>query len=79
MKQQVSPIVAVVIIVIVIAVAVFAYMKAGGGGPGSKAGEKPPGMPPNVAAEFQRRMGGITGPQGAPGPAPSGPGAASGK
>ncbi len=34
-------------------------------------GEKPPGMPPQVAAEFQRRAGGVTGPRGVTGAPPA--------
>jgi hypothetical protein len=67
MKQQISPILAAIIIVVVLGIAVFAYIRFGGGA-GSKEGEKPPGMPADVAAEFQKRMGGVTGPPPSSGP-----------
>ena len=63
MKREVSPVTAVIIIVVVLLVIGGVYwwmtegrMKAGGGA-------EPPPMPPDVQAEFQRRLGG---------PAPSG-------
>ncbi|MCL6474301.1 MAG: hypothetical protein K6U75_04505 [Firmicutes bacterium] len=79
MKREVSPVTAVIIIVVVLLVIGGVYwwmtegrMKAGGGA-------EPPPMPPDVQAEFQRRLGGITpgaaapgGTQGAPAPAPAG-------
>src|SRR5690349_4456381 len=64
-KKQVSPgVAAIVIVVIVIGIAALAWNTLAGDGAGSRRGEKPPGMPPAVAAEFQRRMGGVTGPGG---------------
>lgn len=66
MKQQVSPIAAIVAIVVVLGLTVFAWLRLdrGGGEPGEK---RQAGMPPAVAAEFQRRMGGIA-PGGATAP-----------
>lgn len=47
-------------------VALIYYFVSKSGGAGSLEGQKPPGMPPGVASEFNSRMGGTpTGP-GAP-------------
>lgn len=58
MKQDVNPIVAAVIVIVVLVIAGYAIWRSIN--PPTHYGEKPPGIPPNVAAEFQRRMGGIT-------------------
>ncbi len=59
MKREVSPVTAIVIIVVVLLVIGGIYWWATGkrslGGR-----EEPPGIPPDVQAEFQRRMGGMT-------------------
>lgn len=72
MKKEVSPVVAVVIVVAVLAVAIgFLYFRADKrAGTG---GDQPPGMSPEVAAEFQRRMGSVTGPTAPPGGGTTGP------
>ena len=63
MKQQVSPVVAVVVVLVVIGIAAFAWIRLGSGGAGSLDGQKPPGMPPDVAAEIARRGAAVTGPK----------------
>ena len=50
MKQNVSPVVAVIAIVVVVGLAVVAWTKMGG--VENKVGEKPPGMPPSAAARW---------------------------
>jgi hypothetical protein len=50
MKQNVSPVVAVIAIVLVVGLAVVAWTKMGG--VENKVGEKPPGMPPSAAAKW---------------------------
>lgn len=77
MKQQVSPIVAILVVVAVIGIVALAWVRFSGGA-GSREGEKPPGMPPEAAAEFQRRMGGMTGPTGGANPMPPGGGSGGG-
>jgi hypothetical protein len=72
MKQQISPAVAVVVILAVLGIVAFAWIKFSSGGAGSLSGQKPPGMPPEAAAQLQQIMGGATG-RTAPS-APSGPG-----
>lgn len=62
MKQSISPVVAVIIILVVIGIAAVAWMKFGGSPAGTKAGDQPPGMPPDVAAEFKKRGAEMTGP-----------------
>jgi hypothetical protein len=72
-KQNVSPVAAVALIVVVVCVAAFFIMRAVRSPAGTATGEKPPGMPPDVAAEFQKRMG-TANPTGAgAGVAPSSP------
>jgi hypothetical protein len=61
MKQQVSPVAAAIVIVVVIVIAGAAWMKFGNQGPGSRAGEQPPGMPASVQEEFARRGAAMTG------------------
>jgi hypothetical protein len=58
MKQQVSPAVATALIIVIALIAGFFVWR--GANPASREGEKPPGMPPSVAAEFQKRLGGVT-------------------
>ncbi|CEK16699.1 hypothetical protein [Chthonomonas calidirosea] len=58
MKTEVNPVAAAIIIIVVLAIAGFALWRSLK--PETHYGEKPPGMPPSVAAEFQRRMGGVT-------------------
>jgi len=79
MKREVSPVTAVIVIIVVLLIIGGVYwwttegrMKAGGGA-------APPPMPPDVQAEFQRRLGGMTpgaatlgGSPGTPAPAPAG-------
>jgi len=55
MKQQISPAVAAVVILVIALIAGLFVWR--GANTASKESEKPPGMPPNVAAEFNRRMG----------------------
>lgn len=80
MKSQVSPAVVVVAIVVVIAAVFGIYWFATGGPRGEQA--VPPPMPPNVQAEFAKRMGNsnVTGPRNAGGPGGGGmpPGASGG-
>lgn len=80
MGQKVSPVVAVVAILVVAAIAFFVVTKLGGGQvAGSKEGEQPPGMPPSVAQEFQKRGAAMNGPgqqNTQPGGAPTAPGTA---
>jgi hypothetical protein len=70
MKQQVSPVAAAIVIVVVLVIAGAAYLKFGNTGPGSKAGEQPPGMPASVQEEFARLGAAMTGgkPTGGGGP-----------
>jgi hypothetical protein len=58
MKQQVSPALAAAILVVIALIAGFFFWR--GANPANLEGEKPPGMPPSVAAEFQKRLGGVT-------------------
>ncbi len=62
MKQQVSPVAIIVVVVVVGAIIAFFAYRTFGNPAGAMAGAKPPGMPPAVQAEFQRRLGGVTGP-----------------
>ena len=48
---------AVVVVVLVIGLALWKV-----GASSNHEGEKPPGMPPEVAQDFQQRLGGATGP-----------------
>ena len=67
MKSEINPLVAVgVIIAVIVVVGGFVYFK---GGRISRNDAKPPGMPADVAAEFQKRMGTATptGSAGTPG------------
>jgi hypothetical protein len=85
MKQQVTPVVAVIAVVVVLGIAVFAWMRSGG--VENRVGEKPPGMPPEAAAKWNEITGGRgagaggssipSGPGGAPGGMPTGPGGTS--
>lgn len=60
MKSKVSPIAAIAIVaVLVLVIGVFAWKQFSGGSPAGQE-EKPPGMPADVAAEFQKRMGTTT-------------------
>lgn len=59
--------IAVVAVVAVVLVAGLFIWKSGAGGPHVD-GDKPPGMPADVAKEFQQRMGSTTGPGGTTGP-----------
>ena len=59
MKAQVNPVVVGVIIAVLLVVVGFGIWKAGE--PAREAGNKPPGMPADAAAEMQRRMGGSSG------------------
>ncbi len=60
MKKEISPaIIIAVVVVVVIAVGLFFFISGKSSG-GSRAGEKPPGMPASVQQEFQKRMGGVT-------------------
>ncbi len=67
MKREVSPVLAIVIIVVVLLVIGGIYWFGTGKRPlGGR--EEPPGIPSDVQAEFQRRMGGMTPGAGAPAP-----------
>lgn len=68
MKREVSPVMAVVVIVVVLLIIGGIYVLATGKRPFGKA-EQPPGIPPEVQQEFQRRLGGMT-PQGTTAPTP---------
>ncbi len=76
MKQKVNPMMAMIAVVAVVVVAGLFIWKASSSTTHAE-GEKPPGMPADVAKEFQQRLGGTTGP-GAPsaptGGTPAGPG-----
>ena len=63
MKREVSPATAVIIIIVVLLIIGGVYWWALEGRRSAGGGETPPPMPPDVQAEFQRRLGG---------PAPSG-------
>jgi len=67
MGQKVSPVVAAIVVILVAVVAIFAVMKlANRDIAGSREGEKPPGMPPDVAREFQKRGAAASGPGAQP-------------
>lgn len=68
MKREVSPVVAAVVIVVVLLIVGGIYIWATGARPFGGEAEPPPPMPPDVQAEFQRRMGGMTPGAGAPAP-----------
>lgn len=73
MKEKVSPVVAVLVILAVVGIAVLAWMKFGGVARDENA--KPPPMPSDASAEFQKRMGGgggVTGPPAGTGGTPGG-------
>lgn len=58
LKQQINPAAAgAIIVVIVLVVAVLVFR---GGQAQSHEGEKPPGIPPDAAAELQRKLGGAS-------------------
>ncbi len=59
MKTNVSAPVAIIVIIAIIGAVGFLFLKKGQ--PGSLEGQQPPGMPPGVAAEMQKRMGGQNG------------------
>ena len=68
LKKEINPAAAgAVIVVIVLVVGIFIWR---GGQAQTRDGEKPPGIPPDAAAEMQRRMGG--GGMTAPGKQPNG-------
>jgi hypothetical protein len=84
-KSQISPVVAIIAILVVVGIAAFALFMFTGGGQGVKEGEKPPGMPPEVAEKFRelgnRGPGGpgappgsMTAPNQSSGPGMTGPG-----
>ena len=76
MKQKVSPAIGAIVVTVVFAVAAFFVYRFATQGSVAASGEKPPGMPSNVASEFQKRMGtsSPTGAQGIKGSNPGGPG-----
>ena len=76
MKEKVSPAVAGVIVIVVLAVVGVIGFRVVRGGSSAAHGEKPPGMPADAAAEFQKRMGSSnpTSPQGVRGAPSGGPG-----
>jgi hypothetical protein len=76
LKEKVSPAIAIAAIIVVVAIAAFALTKMGGGAAAGSSGDKPPGMPADAAAEFQKRMG--TGTPTGPGKSQAGGPAASG-
>jgi hypothetical protein len=62
MKREIPPAVAVVAVLVIVGIAAFAYWRAGQAGlratdPSLSA------MPPQVAAELQKRMGGVQPPR----------------
>jgi len=71
MKQQISPPVAIAIVVVIVAIAAFALTR--GAGVENKVGDKPPGMPPDVAAKWNQYTGG-NGPGAGGASIPTGPG-----
>jgi hypothetical protein len=76
MNQKVSPAVAGAVVVALIAIIAFVGFRLLGGTPKAAPGEKPPGMPADAAAEFQKRLG-TSNPTSAgnKGPGPGAPGA----
>lgn len=74
MKQSVSPVTLILIVIAAIALIAGIFVIATNGTqPNQKANNGPGGMPPDVAAEFSKRMGGAnpTSPQGTPQPGTS--------
>jgi len=72
MKQSVSPVTLILVVVAAIALIAGIFVIATNGTQANqKANTGPGGMPPDVAAEFSKRMGGAnaTSPQGAGQPA----------
>lgn len=67
MKREISPVTAVVVIVVVLLVVGAAYWFLAERRTGGAADV--PSVPPDVQAEFQRRMGGMA-PGGQPAPTP---------
>ncbi len=68
MKQSVSPVTLILVVIAAIAVIAGIFVIATNGSQSNqKANNNPGGMPPDVAAEFSKRMGGAnaTSPQGA--------------
>jgi len=57
MNQKVSPALAGVVVVVLIALVALVGFRVLGGSSKAGTGEKPPGMPPEAAAEFQKRLG----------------------
>lgn len=82
MKERVSPTLAGAVIVIVLVVAsLIGYRMLAGSAAAS--GEKPPGMPAEAQAEFQKRLGSASptssgAKQGVPGAPPGAPGTGAG-
>ncbi len=85
MKSKVSPVVAVIAVLVVVGIAVFALFTFTGSGQGSREGEKPPGIPPEVAEKFKELgnrgpgmpgggPGTMTAPNQSGGPGMTGPG-----
>jgi len=66
LKNEISPkmVVGAIVGVLVVVGAIFFFVARSGGGAGSLEGQKPPGMPSDVSAEWNKRMGGtnMTGP-----------------
>lgn len=61
MKQKLNPVMAIIAVATVILITGIFIWRSGAGTQHAN-GDKPPGMPPDVAKEFQQRMGGVTGP-----------------
>lgn len=75
MNQKVSPALAGVVVVALIAIVAVIGFRLLGAPPKAGAGEKPPGMPADAAAEFQKRLGSSTPTNpGTKGPGPGAPG-----
>jgi hypothetical protein len=75
MNQKVSPAVAGVVVIALIAIIAFVGFRMLGGTHMAGPGEKPPGMPADAAAEFQKRLGTSTPTSaGNRGPGPGAPG-----
>jgi hypothetical protein len=59
-KQTVSPALAGTIVVVVLVIAAFFGFRMMSGTAAAGPGEKPPGMPADAQAEFQKRLGSAT-------------------
>jgi len=57
MKQKVSPALAGAVVVVLLAIIAFVGFRLLGGSPAGSSNDKPPGMPADAAAEFQKRLG----------------------